>query len=193
MSAPVALRILRAARLNSGDTVLIHAAAGGIGHLAVQLAKLLGAGNVIGTARSSRKLDFVRTVGADVAIDYTQPDWPDQIRAAAPDGVDVVLDAEVTPISTVTGEAGASVSIGNLAFPASIAITPDGTKMYVANQTQGTVTPVTLASKAVGSAITVGSQPYAIAITPNTMRAEIWMIFTAMFTAVLPLTPRKAM
>ncbi|MFC6022222.1 zinc-binding alcohol dehydrogenase family protein [Plantactinospora solaniradicis] len=98
MSAPVALRILRAAPLNSGDTVLIHAAAGGIGHLAVQLAKFIGAGTVIGTARSSRKLDFVRTVGADVAIDYAQPDWPDQVRAAAPDGVDVVLDAVGGPV-----------------------------------------------------------------------------------------------
>ena len=93
MSAPVALRILRAARLNRGDTVLIHAAAGGIGHLAVQLAKVLGAGTVIGTARSSRKLDFVRSVGADVAVDYALPDWPDRVRAAAPGGVDVVLDA----------------------------------------------------------------------------------------------------
>ncbi|XVU22013.1 quinone oxidoreductase family protein [Actinoplanes sp. CA-054009] len=93
MSAPVALRILRAARLNAGDTVLIHAAAGGIGHLAVQLAKLLGAGTVIGTARSSPKLDFVRSVGADVAVDYTRDDWPGRVRAAAPGGVDVVLDA----------------------------------------------------------------------------------------------------
>jgi NADPH:quinone reductase-like Zn-dependent oxidoreductase len=98
MSAPVALRILRAAGLNSGDTVLIHAAAGGVGHLAVQLAKFLGAGTVIGTAGSSRKLAFVRTMGADVAVDYTQPDWPDQIRAAAPGGVDVVLDAVGGPV-----------------------------------------------------------------------------------------------
>jgi NADPH:quinone reductase-like Zn-dependent oxidoreductase len=98
MGAPVALRILRAARLSSGDTVLIHAAAGGIGHLAVQLAKVLGAGTVIGTARSSRKLDFVRSVGADVAIDYALPDWPDQVRAAAPGGIDVVLDAVGGPI-----------------------------------------------------------------------------------------------
>lgn len=98
MSAPVALRILRAAPLNRGDTVLIHAAAGGIGHLAVQLAKLLGAGLVIGTASSSGKLDFIRTVGADYAVDYAQPDWPDQVRAVAPDGVDVVLDAVGGPV-----------------------------------------------------------------------------------------------
>lgn len=98
MSAPVALRILRAARLSPGDTVLIHAAAGGIGHLAVQLAKVLGAGTVIGTARGSRKLDFVRSVGADVAVDYALADWPDRVRAAAPGGADVVLDAVGGPV-----------------------------------------------------------------------------------------------
>jgi NADPH2:quinone reductase len=98
MSAPVALRILRAAALQPGDSVLVHAAAGGIGHLAVQLAQVLGAGIVIGTASSPRKLDFVHTVGADVAVDYTKPDWPQRVREAVPDGVDVVLDAVGGPV-----------------------------------------------------------------------------------------------
>ncbi|MGW3624100.1 quinone oxidoreductase family protein [Streptomyces sp. NPDC000880] len=93
MGAPVALRTLRTGRLASGETVLIHAAAGGIGHLAVQLAKLLGAGTVIATAGSPAKLDFARKCGADIAIDYTDSDWPDQVRKAAPRGVDVVLDS----------------------------------------------------------------------------------------------------
>lgn len=91
MGAPVALRTLRTGRLAPGETVLIHAAAGGIGHLAVQLAKLLGAGMVIATASSPAKLGFVRKYGADVAIDYTDSDWPEQVREAAPQGVDVVL------------------------------------------------------------------------------------------------------
>ncbi|WP_127354000.1 quinone oxidoreductase family protein [Actinacidiphila soli] len=93
MGAPVALRTLRTGRLAPGETVLIHAAAGGIGHLAVQLAKLLGAGTVIATAGSPAKLDFARKCGADTAIDYTDSDWPDQVRKAAPRGVDVVLDS----------------------------------------------------------------------------------------------------
>jgi NADPH2:quinone reductase len=93
MGAPVALRTLRTGQLAKGETVLIHAAAGGIGHLAVQLAKLLGAGTVIATANSPAKLDFARACGADIGIDYTEPDWPDQVRAAAPQGVDVVLDS----------------------------------------------------------------------------------------------------
>lgn len=93
MGAPVALGVLRSGQLAAGETVLVHAAAGGIGHLAVQLAKILGAGTVIGTAGSPAKLDFVRSLGADVAVDYTAPDWPDRVREAAPDGVHVVLDS----------------------------------------------------------------------------------------------------
>ncbi|CAO5158405.1 NADPH:quinone reductase [Frankia sp. AiPs1] len=93
MGGPVALRALRAGQLAPGETVLVHAAAGGIGHLAVQLAKLLGAGTVVATAGSAAKLDFARSLGADVAVDYTEADWPDQVRAAVPAGVDVVLDS----------------------------------------------------------------------------------------------------
>ncbi|MFC4532539.1 quinone oxidoreductase family protein [Sphaerisporangium dianthi] len=93
MAAPVALRILRTGRLAPGETVLVHAAAGGIGHLAVQLARLLGAGRVIGVTGSAEKLDFIREHGADTAVDHTDDAWPDRVREAAPDGVDLVLDS----------------------------------------------------------------------------------------------------
>ncbi|MBV2155366.1 zinc-binding dehydrogenase [Kitasatospora sp. SUK 42] len=93
LGGPVALGVLRLGRLAAGETVLVHAAAGGIGHLAVQLAKLLGAGTVIATAGSAAKLDFVRALGADAAVDYRSPDWPERVRAAAPGGVDLVLDS----------------------------------------------------------------------------------------------------
>ncbi|TDV36089.1 quinone oxidoreductase family protein [Actinophytocola oryzae] len=92
-AAPVALRVLRAGQLAAGQTVLVHAAAGAIGHLAVQLARLEGAGTVIATAGSAEKLAFARQLGADVAIDYTQEDWAEQVREAAPGGVDLVLDS----------------------------------------------------------------------------------------------------
>ncbi|MGC0316371.1 quinone oxidoreductase family protein [Kitasatospora acidiphila] len=93
MAAPLALRTLRLGRVAPGETVLVHAAAGGIGHLAVQLAKLLGAGTVIATAGSAAKLEFTRELGADVAVDYSDADWPEHVRKAAPNGVDVVLDS----------------------------------------------------------------------------------------------------
>lgn len=92
-AAPTALGVIRAGRIKAGETVLVHAAAGAIGHLLLQLAKLEGAGTVIATAGSPAKLDFAREHGADIAVDYTADDWPDQVRAAARNGVDVVLDS----------------------------------------------------------------------------------------------------
>lgn len=92
-AGPMALRILRTGQLAPGETVLVHSAAGGIGGLAVQLAKLLGAGLVIATASTKEKLEYAQDLGADVGVDYSASDWPDQVRAAAPAGVDVVLDA----------------------------------------------------------------------------------------------------
>lgn len=59
-----ALQCLHAARTGQGDVVLVHAAAGGVGHLAVQLARQLGAAKVIGTA-SERNHEFVRSLGAE--------------------------------------------------------------------------------------------------------------------------------
>ncbi|GAB7102948.1 NADP-dependent oxidoreductase [Streptomyces phaeofaciens JCM 4814] len=73
------------ARVKPGDRVLIHAAAGGVGHVAVQLAKESGA-YVIGTARAANH-DFLRGLGADELIDHTTTDFR---TAVAP--VDVVLD-----------------------------------------------------------------------------------------------------
>ncbi|SEG85935.1 NADPH:quinone reductase [Nonomuraea solani] len=73
------------AGVSAGQRVLVHAAAGGVGHLVVQLAKLRGA-YVIGTARAA-KHDFVRGLGADEVIDYTSVDF-----AQAVSEVDVVFD-----------------------------------------------------------------------------------------------------
>lgn len=93
MPGPVALHALRASQLRDGETVLVHSAAGGIGHLATQLAKLEGAKTVIATASSPGKLEFARQHGADVGVCYTDDDWAEQVRALAPDGVDVILDS----------------------------------------------------------------------------------------------------
>ena len=73
------------ADLQSGQRVLIHAAAGGVGHIAVQIAKARGA-YVIGTA-SAEKHGFLREVGADEVIDYRTDDFADRVR-----DVDAVLD-----------------------------------------------------------------------------------------------------
>lgn len=93
LAGPVALGTLRAGRLAAGETVLVHAASGGIGHLALQLARILGAGTVIASVGSPDRFPFVKDLGADLAVDNSRPDWAEQVRAAAPGGVDVVLDS----------------------------------------------------------------------------------------------------
>jgi len=70
--------LVRHGGLKQGQRALIHAAAGGVGHLAVQIAKARGA-YVIATA-SPDKLDFVRSLGADEVIDYTRGDYTEQLR-----------------------------------------------------------------------------------------------------------------
>ncbi|WFP78563.1 NADP-dependent oxidoreductase [Mesorhizobium sp. WSM4906] len=65
--------LVRHGRIQSGQRALIHAGAGGVGHLAMQIAKALGA-HVVSTA-SPDKLDFVRSLGADEVIDYTRKDF----------------------------------------------------------------------------------------------------------------------
>ncbi|MEJ7862029.1 MAG: zinc-binding dehydrogenase, partial [Pyrinomonadaceae bacterium] len=69
------------ADLKSGQTILIHAAAGGVGSLLVQLAKHKGA-KVLGTASTTEKLEKVVALGADVGINYTESDWTDEVLAA---------------------------------------------------------------------------------------------------------------
>ncbi|MBA3616815.1 MAG: quinone oxidoreductase family protein [Rubrobacter sp.] len=79
--------------LKEGESVLVHAAAGGVGTLSVQVAKLLGAGTVIATASSEEKLDLARSLGADVLIDYTEEDWPEKVREATQGkGADIILE-----------------------------------------------------------------------------------------------------
>ena len=87
-------------RLQPGESVLVQAAAGGVGTLAVQLARLMGAGTVIGTASNAQKLDLVLRLGADAAINYTQNDWVEQVKKASGGrGVDVVLEVVGGPIA----------------------------------------------------------------------------------------------
>jgi NADPH2:quinone reductase len=87
------LTLRESARLQAGESVLVQAAAGGVGTLAVQLARLMGASKVIGTASSEQKLDLVRRLGADAAINYTQDDWVEQVKQATDTrGADIILE-----------------------------------------------------------------------------------------------------
>ncbi|HLH59804.1 MAG TPA: zinc-binding dehydrogenase [Streptosporangiaceae bacterium] len=80
----IALSALRAGRVTPGESVLVTAAASGTGHLAVQLARALGAARVVAAAGSADKAGFARQCGADEVVTYSQPSWGDP--------VDLVLD-----------------------------------------------------------------------------------------------------
>jgi NADPH2:quinone reductase len=80
------------ARVRPGETILIHAAAGGVGTAAVQLAGLVEGTRLIGTA-SAVKHDYLRAQGVHEVIDYRTQDWAAAVRASHPDGVDLVLDS----------------------------------------------------------------------------------------------------
>jgi NADPH2:quinone reductase len=82
--------LVDAARIKSGERVLIHAAAGGVGGFGVQIATDRGA-LVWGTA-GRRNEEYVRNLGAERVIDYTREDFWKAVRSAYPDGVDVVFD-----------------------------------------------------------------------------------------------------
>ena len=81
------------AKIKSGDWVLVHAAAGGVGLAAVQIAKAFGA-TVVATAGTKHKLDVAKSFGADHLIDYRDPDWNVKVKQLTPKGrgVDIVYD-----------------------------------------------------------------------------------------------------
>ncbi|KAI4169048.1 MAG: hypothetical protein LQ343_005981 [Gyalolechia ehrenbergii] len=81
------------AGVRKGDYVLIHAAAGGVGLAAVQIAKAFGA-VVIATAGSKRKFEVARDFGADYTIDYNKEGWAEEVKKLTPKGrgVDIVYD-----------------------------------------------------------------------------------------------------
>ncbi|MFF8768836.1 NADP-dependent oxidoreductase [Kitasatospora sp. NPDC015120] len=108
-----ALQSLRAVGVGAGDTVLVHAAAGGVGHLAVQLAGAFGA-RVIGTA-GERNHDYLRSLGAE-PVRYGEG-LADRVRALAPQGVDAALD--------LVGGDAVAVSAGLVGDPARIASVAD--------------------------------------------------------------------
>ena len=105
-----ALQALReAAGLHAGQRVLVHAGAGGVGSLAIQIGKILGLH--VATTTSTRNVELVRGLGADEVIDYTK-------GAPLPEGLDAVLDAlggasELASIAA-TRRGGTVVGIGGL-------------------------------------------------------------------------------
>lgn len=88
------------AALQAGETVLVHAAAGGVGSAALQVAVAAGC-RVIATAGGAGKVAIARDLGAELAIDYAAEDWVDAVRTHTKDrGADVIFD----PVGGTVGE-----------------------------------------------------------------------------------------
>ncbi|MFF4905746.1 zinc-binding alcohol dehydrogenase family protein [Streptomyces sp. NPDC001260] len=153
-SGLVALGALEAARPEPGEAALVTAAASGVGHLAVQLARTRGAGRVVGAVSDPGKGDFVRSLGADEVIRYGDESWGEP--------VDYVLDA-------VGGE---------LLTPAVAALAPGG-RLVAYSSGGGTVRAYDLL---VGAKSVIGFQMARIARGKPELyerwRRELWRLFT---------------
>jgi NADPH:quinone reductase len=108
------------AGLRVGESILVHGGAGGVGHVAIQLAKAIGA-RVITTVRESN-FEFARSMGADVVIDYEQEDYVAAVmRETEGRGVDVVLDTiggdTLSRTPDALAQLGRLVSIVDIAQP----------------------------------------------------------------------------
>ncbi|MCJ8338145.1 MAG: zinc-binding dehydrogenase [Pseudomonadales bacterium] len=102
-------------RLQAGETVLIHAGAGGVGHIAIQIAKAIGA-KVIATAKQDN-LECLKSLGADIALDYQDENFNRQLSMAAGTGVELVLDTvagnTIADSAQVLAERGRIVSLAD--------------------------------------------------------------------------------
>jgi len=108
------------ARLTLGETILIHGGTGGVGTIAIQVAKAIGA-RVITTSRT-RDHEFVRSLGADAVIDYTSADYVAAVaEMTRGEGVDVVFDTiggdTLTRSPLTLADSGRVVSIVDIAEP----------------------------------------------------------------------------
>jgi NADPH2:quinone reductase len=121
--------LLRLAKLEKGETVLIQGAASAVGHAAVQIAKWKGA-RVIGAAGGPEKVAWLKSLGADEAIDYTAQDVVAEVqRITGGKGVEVALDAvggkAFGPALKSLGYGGRCVQMANVTTEDSVVNTRD--------------------------------------------------------------------
>lgn len=88
------------ARIEKGETVLIHSAAGGVGTTAIQMAKILGAGKIIGTVGSEQKVAYALNTGADHVICYEKENFSEKVNELTDGiGANIILDSVAGRIS----------------------------------------------------------------------------------------------
>jgi NADPH2:quinone reductase len=107
-------------QLRAGQSVLIQGASSGVGLMGMRMARVLGAGLVIGSSRDAGRRAKLLASGADLAVDPADAAWPEQVRAAtAGHGVDLVVDmlsgATLSAAMAATAIGGRIVNVGRLA------------------------------------------------------------------------------
>jgi len=122
---PVALQtmhnaLITAGRMKRGESVLIQGASSGVGLMALKIARLMGAGTVIGTSSNPQRRAQLSQFGADLALDNSDPEWPKQaLDATGGRGVDLIIDQLAGPFGTPNLQAcavlGRIVNVGRLA------------------------------------------------------------------------------
>jgi len=121
---PVALQtmhnaVVGAGRLKRGETMLMQGASAGVGLMGMQIGKLMGASLVIGTSTNPERRARLAEFGCDLALDSSDPTWPDQVKkATAGKGVDLIVDLVSAPVANQNLEAasilGRIVNVGRL-------------------------------------------------------------------------------
>jgi NADPH2:quinone reductase len=121
---PIALQtmhnaLVTAGRLKIGETVLIQGASSGVGLMGLQVAKLKGAGLVIGTSTNAARRERLKEFGADLAVDTTEPDWSQKVLAATEGkGVNLIIDQVSASVANENMKAaavlGRIVNVGRL-------------------------------------------------------------------------------
>ena len=121
---PVALQtmhnaVVGAGRLKRGETMLMQGASAGVGLMGMQIGKLMGASLVIGTSTNPERRARLAEFGCDLALDSSDPIWPDQVKkATAGKGVDLIVDLVSAPVANQNLEAasilGRIVNVGRL-------------------------------------------------------------------------------
>jgi NADPH2:quinone reductase len=125
VTLPIAIQtmhnaVVTAGALRKGDTVLVQGASSGVGLMAMQIAKLMGAKTVIGTSTTPERRAQLKNFGADFAIDNSDPQWPQHaIEANGGKGVDLIIDQLSGPFGNQNLEAcailGRIVNVGRMA------------------------------------------------------------------------------
>jgi len=125
VTLPIAIQtmhnaIVTVGELKKGETVLVQGASSGVGLMAMQIAKLMGAKTVIGTSTTPERRAQLTKFGADFAIDNSDPKWPQHaIDANGGRGVDLIIDQLSGPFGTQNLEAcailGRIVNVGRMA------------------------------------------------------------------------------